>query len=378
MRAAGVPIFSVPIWLLVSSTFVFAAEPTAIHQVAHGVTTTYVVPPSKLLNLDSPNRVPNQYTVVFKKDSDLLMLSASDVAGLKIAPGLLPLSQESTNTLVKAMIGWYQALDGANSTVLHVWWQFGVHGFEVKDLPDSDIADLAQDPRIEFIEADVYATTSTTIQYGAPWHLDRLDQLSGTDGLYHYDALGFSSFIYVIDSGIQADHSEFSALGEIEVFSCLTSECTLVGQSDQFDCWGHGTAVASVIGGATFGVAKAALMTALGVTDCVKGSATPGAIITAIQKTESDAALYTNFSFIINMSLNFPIVVPSVDVEINNAINQGITVIVSAGNSNIDACNSTPTDNDDARAIRVGATDATDTRWSLSNYGSCVDIFAPG
>ena len=163
---------------------------------------TFIIPPSKLLHFDSAIRIPNQYMVSFKDDAALANdISSGSLPSLKIAPILLPDSADNIRRLANSISTTYQQKEGHANNILGVWTRPGLRGFAIKDVSEIDIAELAQDPRIEFIEPDMYAQVATvqTQSTGkpgcsgsncAPWHLDRLDRRAGLDGLYHYDALG--------------------------------------------------------------------------------------------------------------------------------------------------------------------------------------------
>lgn len=222
---------------------------------------------------------------------------------------------------------------------------------------------LLNDPRVEYVEEDGMVYTSGT-QSSAPYGLDRIDQRDRPlNGTYVYDYVGSAVRAYVIDSGILAGHTDFGG----RVLSGYTAIADGRGSSD---CNGHGTHVAGTIGGATYGVAKSVRLVPVRVFGCTGGSSN-STIIAGIDWVRANRVLPA----VANMSLGGG-ASSSIDTATNNLINSGVTVVVAAGNDNANACNYSP-----ARvtnAITVGSTTSTDARSSFSNFGTCVNIFAPG
>jgi subtilisin family serine protease len=239
-------------------------------------------------------------------------------------------------------------------------YESALHGFSVR-IPAHAANGLAHDPWVKFIEEDGVMTADTT-QSGATWGLDRIDQrnlpLSGT---YTYTGNGGGVRVYVIDTGIRTTHTQFGGRASA-VFDAL-------GGNGQ-DCNGHGTHVAGTIGGSTYGVAKNALLRAVRVLDC-NGSGSTSGVIAGVNWVTSNHISPS----VANMSLGGG-ASTSLDSAVSNSINSGVTYAIAAGNSNTDACTQSP-----ARvgsAITVGSTTSSDARSSFSNFGTCVDIFAPG
>jgi len=233
------------------------------------------------------------------------------------------------------------------------------------EFPPQALTGLRNNPRVELIEPDAVATASAIDQTPATWGLDRVDQralpLTGT--FSYANAAGTGVTAYIVDTGI-APHSDFGTrLGA--GYTAIT-DATGTG-----DCNGHGTHVAGTVAGATYGVAKAAQLVPVRVLGC-DGSGSWSGVIAGLDWA---ARNHVSGKAVANMSLGGP-ANSSVDRAVQSLINDGVTVAVAAGNSNANACNSSP-----ARvsaALTVGATDSTDTRAGFSNYGSCLDLFAPG
>lgn len=225
------------------------------------------------------------------------------------------------------------------------------------------IAKMLEDERVAYVEEDGIVSISAT-QNNATWGLDRVDQRDRPlDGSYTYNTTASNVHTYIIDTGVLGSHSEFSGrMGN--GYSAISD-----GRG-WTDCNGHGTHVAGTVAGSTYGVAKSATVHAVRVLGC-NGSGTNSGVIAGMDWVAQNA----QYPAVANMSLGGG-ASQSTDDAVTNMRNAGVTVVVAAGNDNADACNSSPARSSDA--ITVGSTTSSDSRSSFSNYGTCVDIFAPG
>jgi subtilisin family serine protease len=239
-------------------------------------------------------------------------------------------------------------------------WATALRGYAVRGGPNLILA-LRADPNVQYVE-QVQEYTTQVDQPNATWGIDRIDQEDGTDGKYSYTSTGSGVTAYIIDTGILTSHNEFGGRAS-------WGETTVGGQDT--DCNGHGTHVAGTVGGATYGVAKGVTLKAVKVLNCA-GSGSTTSVVSGIDWVVGD---HGTGKAVANMSLGGG-ASSAIDAAVGRGISDGVVFVVAAGNSSANACNYSP-----ARvsaAITVGATTSSDARASYSNFGTCVDIFAPG
>ncbi len=235
-----------------------------------------------------------------------------------------------------------------------------VNGFAA-DLNQGQLTALQHNKNVDYIEPDQEVTADVT-QTGATWGIDRIDQRSlPLSGTYSYTTTASTVYVYVIDTGIYTAHPDFGGRAAV-AYDAL-------GGNGQ-DCNGHGTHVSGTIGGNAYGVAKGVKLRAVRVLNC-SGSGSTSGVIAGINWVRANATKPA----VANMSLGGGYS-SSMNTAVTNLANSGVFLAVAAGNSSANACNYSPSS---ASAVfTVAASTSTDARASYSNYGSCVDAYAPG
>jgi hypothetical protein len=305
-----------------------------------------------LLNEKAPNRIPDQYIVIFK-------------------PGT------PRNVLLSAQ----KKIKGLRSTVRTTYDTSGLIGFSA-ELSKSALQTMRANPSVDYIEVDQVGSLNS-IQppdppFPPPPGLDRVsERFLPLNSRYTYSESGAGVHVYVIDTGIHAGHTEFG--GRVS-----GGTNTMDNAAGTDDCHGHGTHVAGIIGGATVGIAKQVFLHPVRAGDC--NGTSLSTVIDAVNWVTANRIRPA----VVNLSSTFAIS-PTLNTAVINSINSPslVTYVVAAGNSDAPACNFSPAQV--PAAITVGAIDPTnDTRMNetvvingisvqwISNYGTCLDLFAPG
>jgi subtilisin family serine protease len=319
----------------VAAAGVVAAAVVAAVGTADAATRSAAAQAGEIRAAGSPDAIRNSYIVVLKD------------------------SQVSTAAVDSAA----QSLTVKHGGAVKQTWDAALRGFELS-AGEATARTYAKDPRVAYVEANqtvhIMGTENNPPSYG----LDRVDQRDlPLDHKYTFPTTASNVHAYIIDTGIRTTHQEFG--GRASVGTDTVGD----GRNGQ-DCNGHGTHVSGTVGGSTVGLAKGVKLVAVRVLDC-NGSGTNAGVIKGVDWVTKNAIKPA----VANMSLGGG-ASAALDAAVQRSINAGVTYAIAAGNENQNACNDSP-----ARvgaAITVGATDANDNRASFSNFGTCVDIFAPG
>ncbi|MFN2566022.1 MAG: S8 family peptidase [Gemmatimonadaceae bacterium] len=322
-------------------------------------------------------------SVIFGAAAGLVLAACADVSGPSAAPSAAKERAEPQplfaaggggaaevipgqyvvvfRTEVRDVPGLARQLAAAHGASPRFVYEHALKGFAAR-ISDAAAAALARNPNVAYVEQD-QVVRAVTEQSNATWGLDRSDQRAlPLTGTYTYTPTGAGVTVYIIDTGIRFDHGEFGG-------RALSGYDAIDGGSAD-DCNGHGTHVAGTVGGTTYGIAKGAKLVGVRVLDCT-GSGTISGVIAGVDWVTAGHVKPAAA----NMSLGGG-ASTALDDAVRTSIEAGVTYAVAAGNDNYNACYYSPARL--AEAVTVGATTSSDARASYSNYGSCLDLFAPG
>ena len=261
-------------------------------------------------------------------------------------------------------------------------YQAALRGFEVS-LTEAAARRLAAHPAVAYLERnatvqvtappadgtgatapDTAGTTGDVSALATPWNLDRIDQnYLPLNGVYAPTYNGTGVRAYVMGTGVRMTHTDFGG-------RAISGRDVIDNDNDSSDCNGLSTHLAGTVGGATYGAAKRVTLVAVRNVNC-SGSATIAQILASIDWVTANAVKPAVVLLPVGSSIN-----TTMETAVKASIASGLTYVVTAGSSGGSACNYTPSRIPEA--ITVSTTDSTDTRASFANYGSCVDLFAPG
>jgi subtilisin family serine protease len=297
-----------------------------------------VVTPGTILYANEPMAIPDSYIVVLKDTT----------------------SPQETDRIASALTAKYNAK-------LNFTYTSALQGFAVNVSADQ-AALIAGEPQVDYVAQDQEVGLDTFVQPGPPsWGIDRIDEHSlPLDAKYHFPSTGSSARAFIIDTGILMNHQEIVGRASCG-FDPWGAGCAPCGQF-------HGTHVAGTVGGRTVGVAKGVQIISVRVFQCSPVT-TWAIVIAGVNYVTFAQTINPAARSVANMSLAGATFLP-VNTAVTNSVAANVHYSVAAGNSNANACLFSPASA--AAATTVAATTITDNRAVFSNWGPCVDLFAPG
>ena len=299
--------------------------------------------------LDASERIDGNYIVVLRDDvvSSFLARSGSDDV------------KSAVESIAQDLKHVYNANIGFT-------YGYALRGFSLNGLAERDARRIATDPRVAYVEASIRIDLSATTQTSPPWGLDRIDQrYLPLDAFYAYSPARRAVNAYVVDSGI-SPHNDFGSRLQ-PGFSVIAD-----GYGSN-DCLGHGTHVAGILGGTTYGVAKEVNLVPVRVFGCSPSTSSEN--VTAGLEWIAE---HGSGPAVVNLSLGSQVVVSTLEDAVANLL-PNFVVVAAAGNSSRDACGFSPARMDaTSNLISVGNSTPQDARNPVSNWGRCVTLFAPG
>jgi subtilisin family serine protease len=310
---------------------------------------------SVLLTLEQVEALESDARVLAVDADEIFETSASEPNDSDVIPGryiieLAPRASVTAQEEILSILG-----DG----ITHQYTE-AFRGFAA-ELTDPELKVLREHPSVRLVEPDRFVRVNNQ-QTSPPWGLDRIDQANlPLDSRFSYQGSGVGVTAYIVDSGVFASHSDFG--GRVRLG---------YGVDGAGDCDGHGTHVAGTVGGQTYGVAKGVSLVSVRVLGC-NGSGSVSDIIAGLNWIITDHA--AGVRAVANMSIggSFSSIL---NTTVESVFNDGVVVVAAAGNETANACNKSPAST--PNALTVAASNSADRRASFSNYGPCVDLFAPG